>query len=137
MNRRGNGAFLRALFHKLRSQIPGLVIRTSLITGLPGEGEAEFQELLEFLQELRLERVGAFPFSPEEGTKAAQMEHVDEDVAMQRAQRVELLQSEIMDAYNASLIGKTMEVLVDGYDEEYEQFYGRTYADSPEIDGRV
>lgn len=137
MNRRGNGAFLQALFHKLRSQIPGLVIRTSLITGLPGEGEAEFQELLEFLQELRLERVGAFPFSPEEGTKAAQMEHVDEDVAMQRAQRVELLQSEIMDAYNASLIGKTMEVLVDGYDEEYEQFYGRTYADSPEIDGRV
>lgn len=137
MNRRGNGAFLRALFHKLRSQIPGLVIRTSLITGLPGEGEAEFQELMDFLRELRLERVGAFPFSPEEGTKAAQMEHVDAEVAMERAQRVELLQSEIMDAYNASLIGKTMEVLVDGFDEEYEQFYGRTYADSPEIDGRV
>ena len=137
MNRRGNGAFLRELFRKLREGIPGLVIRTSLITGLPGEGEAEFQELLEFLQELRLERVGAFPFSPEEGTKAAEMEHVDSDTAMERAQRVELLQSEIMDAYNTSLIGKTMEVLVDGYDEEYEQFYGRTYADSPEIDGRV
>lgn len=137
MNRRGNGAFLRALFHKLRSQIPGLVIRTSLITGLPGEGEAEFQELMDFLRELRLERVGAFPFSPEEGTRAAQMEHVDAEVAMERAQRVELLQSEIMDAYNSSLIGKTMEVLVDGFDEEYEQFYGRTYADSPEIDGRV
>ena len=57
--------------------------------------------------------------------------------ALERAQRVELLQSEIMDAYNSSLIGKTMEVLVDGFDEEYEQFYGRTYADSPEIDGRV
>ena len=137
MNRRGNGAFLRQLFAKLRSRIPGLVIRTSLITGLPGEGEAEFQELIEFLKELRLERVGAFPFSPEEGTKAAQMEHVDEDVAMQRAQTVELLQSEIMDAYNASMIGKAIEVLVDGYDDEYDQFYGRTYADSPEIDGRV
>ena len=137
MNRRGNGAFLRQLFAKLRSRIPGLVIRTSLITGLPGEGEAEFQELIEFLKELRLERVGAFPFSPEEGTKAAQMEHVDEDVAMQRAQTVELLQSEIMDAYNASMIGKEIEVLVDGFDEEYQQFYGRTYADSPEIDGRV
>ena len=137
MNRRGNGAFLRQLFAKLRSRIPGLVIRTSLITGLPGEGEAEFQELTEFLKELRLERVGAFPFSPEEGTKAAQMEHVDEDVAMQRAQAVELIQSEIMDAYNASMIGKAIEVLVDGYDDEYEQFYGRTYADSPEIDGRV
>lgn len=137
MNRRGNGAFLRQLFAKLRSRIPGLVIRTSLITGLPGEGEAEFQELTEFLKELRLERVGAFPFSPEEGTKAAQMEHVDEDVAMQRAQAVELIQSEIMDAYNSSMIGKAIEVLVDGYDDEYEQFYGRTYADSPEIDGRV
>ena len=137
MNRRGNGAFLRELFQKLRSNIPGLVIRTSLITGLPGEGEAEFQELMDFLRELRLERVGAFPFSPEEGTKAAQMEHVDAETAMQRAQRVELLQSEIMDEYNASWVGKTMEVLVDGYDQEYEQFYGRTYADSPEIDGRV
>ena len=137
MNRRGNGAFLRQLFAKLRARIPGLVIRTSLITGLPGEGEAEFQELTEFLKELRLERVGAFPFSPEEGTKAAQMEHVDEDVAMQRAQAVELIQSEIMDAYNAAMIGNEIEVLVDGFDEEYQQFYGRTYADSPEIDGRV
>ena len=137
MNRRGNGAFLRALFQKLRSNIPGLVIRTSLITGLPGEGEEEFVELMEFLRELRLERVGAFPFSPEEGTKAAEMEHVDEDVAMQRAQSVEMLQAGIMDEYNASFIGKTVEVLVDGYDEEYQQFYGRTYADSPEIDGRV
>lgn len=137
MNRRGNGAFLRELFRKLRSRIPGLVIRTSLITGLPGEGEAEFQELMDFLRELRLERVGAFPFSPEEGTKAAEMEHVDADVAMERAQSVELLQSQIMDEYNASMIGKTLEVLVDGFDQEYEQFYGRTYADSPEIDGRV
>lgn len=137
MNRRGDGTFLRELLRKLRSAIPGLVIRTSLITGLPGEGEAEFQELLDFLGEVRLERAGAFPFSPEEGTKAAQMEHVDSDVAMERAQRVELLQSKIMDEYNASLMGKTLEVLVDGYDPDYEQFYGRTYADSPEIDGRV
>ena len=137
MNRRGNGAFLRQLFKKLRAEIPGLVIRTSLITGLPGEGEEEFQELLDFLKEVRLERAGAFPFSPEEGTKAAEMEHVDADVAMERAQQVELLQSGIMDDYNASMVGKTLEVLVDGYDEEYEQFFGRTFADSPEIDGRV
>ena len=113
------------------------MIRTSLITGLPGEGEEEFQELLDFLKEVRLERAGAFPFSPEEGTKAAEMEHVDADVAMERAQQVELLQSGIMDDYNASMVGKTLEVLVDGYDEEYEQFFGRTFADSPEIDGRV
>lgn len=137
MNRRGNGAFLRQLLAKLRSNIPGLVIRTSLITGLPGEGEAEFQELCDFLQEVRMERVGAFPFSPEEGTKAAEMEHVDSDTAMERAQKVEMIQSQIMDGYNASMIGRTMDILVDGYDQEYQQFYGRTYADSPEIDGRV
>lgn len=137
MNRRGNGAFLRQLLKKLRDNIPGLVIRTSLITGLPGEGEEEFEELCQFLRETRMERVGAFPFSPEEGTKAAAMEHVDADTAMARAQKVEMIQSEIMDEYNASVMGKTMEVLVDGYDEKFEQFYGRTFADSPEIDGRV
>lgn len=137
MNRRGNGTFLRALLQKLRDNIPGLVIRTSLITGLPGEGEEEFEELCQFLRGTRMERVGAFPFSPEEGTKAAAMEHVDADTAMARAQKVEMIQSEIMDEYNASVMGKTMEVLVDGYDEEFEQFFGRTFADSPEIDGRV
>ena len=99
MNRRGDGPFLRELFAKLRSAVPDLVIRTSLITGLPGEGEEEFEELCQFLREQRLERVGAFAFSPEEGTPAAEM--------------------------------------VDGYDEEQEQFYGRSYADSPDIDGRV
>ena len=137
MNRRGDGEFLRNLLAKLRARIPGLVIRTSLITGLPGEGEEEFRELCDFLRETRMERVGAFAFSPEEGTPAAEMEHVDAETAQKRAEIVEMLQSEIMDEYNASLIGKTMEVLVDGYDEELEQFYGRTYADSPDIDGRV
>ena len=137
MNRRGDGDFLRELFAKLRSRIPNLVIRTSLITGLPGEGEEEFQELCEFLRELRLERVGAFAFSPEEGTPAAEMEFVDNEVAVKRAEIIEMIQSDVMDAYNASFIGKDLEILVDGYDEEFEQFYGRTYADSPDIDGRV
>ena len=137
MNRRGDGMFLRELFARLRSRIPGLVIRTSIITGLPGEGEEEFTELCEFLREQRLERVGAFPFSPEEGTPAAEMEHPDSDTAQQRAQMVEMIQSGIMDDYNASMMDRTLEVLVDGFDEELEQFYGRTYADSPEIDGRV
>ena len=137
MNRRGDGDFLRALLKKLRDRIPGLVIRTSLITGLPGEGEEEFKELCDFLRETRMERVGAFAFSPEEGTPAAEMEHVDAETAQKRAELVEMLQSDIMDEWSASMIGKTLEVLVDGYDEELEQFYGRTYADSPDIDGRV
>ena len=137
MNRRGDGQFLRELFAKLRQRIPGLVLRTSVITGLPGEDEDAFTELCDFLSELRLERVGAFPFSPEEGTPAAQMAFVDSEIAQSRAQKIEQIQSRIMDDYNASMIGKTVTVLVDGFDTEFEQYYGRTYADSPEIDGRV
>lgn len=137
MNRRGNGEYLKELFAILRAKIPGLVLRTSVITGLPGEGEEEFAELCTFLRETKLERVGAFPFSPEEGTPAAQMEFVDNEIAQSRAQMVEQIQSAIMDECNTAMMGKTIEVLVDGYDEEYEQYYGRTYADSPDIDGRV
>ena len=137
MNRRGDGKFLRELFAKLRKNIPDLVIRTSLITGLPGEGNAEFEELCQFLREQRLERVGAFAFSPEEGTPAAEMEFVDNETAQKRAEIIEMIQSSIMDDYNTSLIGRKMEVLVDGYDAEQEQFFGRTFADSPDIDGRV
>ena len=137
MNRRGDCKFLRELFVKLRQRIPGIVLRTSVITGLPGEDEAAFEELCEFLKDMQLERVGAFPFSPEEGTPAADMEHPDLDTAMARAQQIETIQSRIMDQYNSSMIGKTVEVLVDGFDEDFQQFFGRTYADSPEIDGRV
>jgi len=137
MNRRGNGEYLRWLFKTLREKIPGLVLRTSVITGLPGEGEEEFAELCEFLKDVKLERVGAFPFSPEEGTPAAQMEFVDNEIAQHRAQMVESIQSRIMDEQNEAMMGRTLEVLVDGYDEEFEQYFGRTYADSPDIDGRV
>ena len=137
MNRRGDYAYLCGLFRKLKERIPGLVIRTSVITGLPGEGEEEFNQLCDFLKEQRLVRTGAFVFSPEEGTPAADMERVDTDIAAHRAERIQAIQSQIMDEYSASLIGQTMEVLVDGFDEEFEQFYGRTYADSPEIDSRV
>ena len=137
MNRRGDREYLQNLFAKLRQRIPGLVLRTSVITGLPGEGEEEFEELCQFLKEQKLERVGVFPFSPEEGTPAAQMEFVDSEIAQARAQQLETIQSRIMDAYNASMQGQTVRVLIDGFDEEMEQFYGRTYGDSPEIDSRV
>ena len=137
MNRRGDGQYLRQLFAKLRQRIPGLVLRTSVITGLPGEGEAEFEELCLFLKEMKLERVGAFPFSPEEGTPAAEMEYPDLETAQSRAAMVETIQSRIMDEYNEAMIGQTLQVLVDGYDEEFGQYFGRTYADSPDIDGRV
>ena len=137
MNRRGDGEFLRELFAKLRARIPGLVIRTSVITGLPGEGEEEFEELCGFLRQQRLERVGAFAFSPQEGSAAFEMEYPDPEVAQKRAELLEMIQSGIMDEYNASMIGKKLEVLVAGFDPEIEQYFGRTYADSPDIDGRV
>ena len=137
MNRRGDGEYLSNLFTKLRQQIPGLVLRTSVITGLPGEDDAAFEELCQFLKEMKLERVGAFAFSPEEGTPAALMDFVDNEIAQQRAQFIEDIQSRIMDDYNAAMIGKTLKIVVDGYDEDVEQYFGRTYADSPEIDGRV
>ena len=137
MNRRGDGAFLRQLFGKLRAKMPNIVLRTSVITGLPGEGEEEFKELCEFLKEMKLERVGAFAFSPQEGTPAFEMDYPDFSVAQQRAEILEQIQSRIMDEYNAAFIGRTVEVLVDGYNEEFCQFYGRTYGDSPDIDGRV
>lgn len=137
MNRRGDKEFLQAMFRKLREKIPGLVLRTSLITGLPGEGEAEFEELCDFLREFRLERVGAFAFSPEEGTVAATMEYPPAEVARQRAERLAEIQSRIMDDYNESLLDTVMEVLCEGWDEEEEAYFGRTYADSPDIDGKV
>jgi len=137
MNRRGDKAFLEDLFRKLRREIPGLVLRTSLITGLPGEGEAEFEELCDFLREFKLERVGAFSFSPQDGTPAAMMEYPPNEVAVQRAEYLAELQSRIMDEYNETMLGKTLEVLCEGWDEEEEAYFGRSYADSPDIDGKV
>lgn len=137
MNRRGTGDDIRALFKKLRERIPGLVLRTSLISGLPGEGEAEFEELCEFLREARIERVGVFPFSPEEGTPAARMDYPDASVAQRRADLIMELQASIMDDFCSSFVGRTLHVLCEGFDEEAGCFYGRSYADSPDIDGLV
>jgi len=137
MNRRGTGADIRRLFKTLRERIPGLVLRTSLIAGLPGEGEAEFDELCEFLKETRIERVGVFPFSPEEGTPAAQMEHVDLEEAQRRADLILELQAPIMEDFCQSFVGKTIDVLCEGFDEESQSYFGRSYADSPDIDGQV
>ena len=137
MNRRGDNSYLRGLFTKLRQRIPGLVLRTSIITGLPGEGEEEFQELCQFLKDMHMERVGAFAFSPEEGTPAAAMDHADEETAQHRSAIVEELQSRIMDAFNETMMGKTVEVVCEGFQEDVGQYFGRSWADSPDVDGRV
>lgn len=137
MNRRGTGDDIRKLFAELRKRIPNVVLRTSLISGLPGEGEAEFDELCEFLREAKIERAGVFPFSPEEGTPAAKMPHVDYEEAQRRADLIMEIQASVMDEFNASLIGKTLEVLCLDYDEEEKMWVGRSCYDSPDIDGLV
>ena len=137
MNRRGTGDDIRKLFAELRRRIPDVVLRTSLISGLPGEGETEFEELCCFLKEAKIERVGVFPFSPEEGTPAAKMPHVDYEVAQRRADLIMELQASVMDEFNASLVGKTLEVLCLDYDENEQMWLGRSCYDSPDIDGLV
>ena len=137
MNRRDTKASLLALFDKLRERIPGLVLRTSLIAGLPGEGEEEFEELCEFLRDVEIERAGVFPYSPEEGTRAARMERVDTEEAKRRAELAVDVQSDIIDAYNESVLGEEREVLCEGFDSQAQMFFGRSYAESPEIDGRI
>ena len=137
MHRRDTKKLIEELFTKLRARIPGVVLRTSLIVGLPGEGEAEFEELCEFLKKYRLERVGAFTFSPEEGTPAAQMDYPDPETAAHRAEVICELQSRIMDAYHEERLGDVLTILCEGYDAEHGAYFGRSYADSPEIDGCV
>ena len=133
MRRRETKAGLEALFARLRERIPGVVLRTSLITGLPGEGEAELEELCDFLRQTRIERAGVFPFSPEEGTRAAQMEHVDTEEARRRAELVVDVQSDIIDDYNDAVLGTEREV----FDGQAQMYFGRSYAESPDIDGRI
>jgi ribosomal protein S12 methylthiotransferase len=137
MNRRGSGAEIKELFNRLRREIPGLVIRTSIIAGLPGEGEAEFEELCEFLKQAKIERAGVFTYSPEEGTLAAGMERVDAETAMKRSELLTDIQSRIMDEFNKSRMGSITEVIAEGYDRLAECWYGRSWADSPDVDGKV
>ena len=136
MNRHGTGDDIRRLFKTLRQRIPGLVLRTSLIAGLPGEGEAEFEELCEFLCEAKIERAGVFPFSPEEGTPAARMEHCEPEEAQRRAELIMDIQARIMDDFAASLVGRTLPVICTECNGD-GQWTGRSCYDSPDIDGLV
>ena len=138
MHRPGDRAELAALLASLRERIPGLVLRTSLIVGLPGETEEEFAELCAFLQEVHIERAGVFEFSPEEGTEAAALPgQIDEETKQTRRLIVEELQSGVMDEYNFSRLHETLEVLCEGWDDAQQLHFGRSYADSAEVDGTV
>lgn len=138
MCRKGNREELTALITKLRERIPGLVLRTTFITGFPGETEEQFTELSEFVNEIKFERMGCFPYSQEEDTPAAKMpDQIDEEIKIRRAEILMEQQQYIMEKYNETLLGKEIEVLVEGFDRYAECFFGRSKADSPDVDGKV
>jgi ribosomal protein S12 methylthiotransferase len=137
MKRGRDSVFLRELLARLRAGIPGLALRTSLIVGLPGETEADFEDLLRFVEESRFERLGVFEFSPEEGTPAAEMaRQVPDAVKRARFEQVMELQQGISRAHQRAMIGRRLEVLVEGASEETEHLLaGRHSQQAPEIDG--
>lgn len=138
MRRETDGAHIRRLVARLREQVPGIALRTTFITGFPGETEAEAEELARFLEEARFERVGVFPFSPEPKTSAERMgAQVPEEVRRQRMSRLMELQQGISREITAKLVGREVEVLVEEPSEEGGVFLGRTSADAPEVDGQV
>ncbi len=138
MNRHGDAAMIRERIAKLRREIPGLVLRTTFITGFPGETEEDFEELCEFVKTTRFDRLGVFPYSREEGTPAADFEdQIDEQVKQDRADIIMDLQARISSENNDRMIGKTVRVLVEDFDPVSEMHFGRSYADAPEIDGKI
>lgn len=138
MNRPGDRAGLTALMHHIRERIPEMVLRTTVMVGFPGETETEFEELCDFIREVRFDRLGCFAYSPEEGTPAADMaDQVEEEVKQRRRDIVMELQTRLADECGEAQIGKTVTVLVEGFDRLEKCWFGRSAADAPDIDPRV
>lgn len=138
MGRRTNRAELVSLVEKLRKEIPDIVLRTTLITGFPGETEEEFKNMVDFVDSMEFDRLGVFPYSAEEGTKAAEMDgQITEEVKESRRDEIMALQQEISADKAASRIDDEMSVLIEGYLYEDDIYIGRTYMDAPKVDGNV
>lgn len=138
MNRHGDSATIRGAIARLRDAVPDITLRTTVIVGFPGETEEEFSELCAFVKEARFDRFGAFPYSPEEDTPAAEMpEQIDEQVKQDRYDIVMATQLPISEEKNREKIGRTLRVLCEGYDTVAETYYGRSEADAPDVDGKV
>lgn len=138
MNRRGNRAELTALLKKIREKIPGVTLRTTVMTGFPGETEEDFTELAEFVKEIRFDRLGCFAYSAEEGTPAAEFaDQVAEDVRIKRQENIMDLQSRIMEENCEKKEDSEITVMVEGYDRYAGSFFGRSEADAPEVDSNV
>ncbi|MGI6773529.1 MAG: 30S ribosomal protein S12 methylthiotransferase RimO [Acutalibacteraceae bacterium] len=138
MNRRGNPESLLSLVNRIREFMPDAVIRTTFITGFPGEGDEEFENLCSFIESAKFDRLGCFTYSPEEGTFAAEFDgQVEDDVKAQRAERIMLSQFKIFEDKQKALIGTVQDVVVEGYDGYSDSYYGRTWRDAPEIDSAI
>ena len=138
MGRKTDRAELTELIGKLRREIPDIILRTTLITGFPGETEEEFERMKDFVEQMRFDRLGVFTYSPEEGTKAADMEgQIDEECKEARRDAVMELQQQISAEKAASMVGKEISVLIEGYLYEEDIYVGRTYMDAPKVDGNV
>ena len=138
MNRHGDSKMIREVLSKLRREIPDIVIRTTFIVGFPGETEEDFEELCAFVDEAKFERMGAFAYSREEDTPAYDFEdQLDEQVKQDRADVIMAQQYRINEERNERFLHKTLKVLVEDYDVVAETYYGRSYMDAPEIDGKI
>ena len=138
MNRRGDRQSLTALMQKIREKIPNVTLRTTLITGFPGETEEDFTELAEFVKDVQFERLGCFAYSQEENTPAAELpDQIDEDVKNHRAELIMDAQMNIMDRLGEKQVGRDIEVLTEGFDRYAECWFGRSAMDAPDIDGKV
>ncbi|MGM9658302.1 MAG: 30S ribosomal protein S12 methylthiotransferase RimO [Eubacteriales bacterium] len=138
MNRRDSEESIREVISKLRSRIPGIYLRTTVMTGFPGETNEDFDKLLAFVKETRFERLGAFVYSREEGTPAYDLpDQVPEKLKRKRYELIMREQRKIHAAINKTSVGKTLRVINEGYDQVAESYYGRSFADAPDIDGKI
>ncbi len=138
MARLSNRATIENVINKLRNEIPDICIRSTLIVGFPGETEEEYIELRDFVEKTKLNRLGVFTYSLEEGTPAAEMDmQIQEDVKKKRQEEIMIIQQEISFQNNEALIGKSIDVIVEGYLPEEEVYCGRSYMDAPNVDGMV
>lgn len=138
MNRKGDMESLLALISKIRARIPDVVLRTTLITGFPGETQEDFEMLSEFVEKAQFDRLGCFAYSAEDGTPAAKLpDQIDEDVKKERGETIMEQQFRIFEKLNEQNIGKILHTVVEGYDAYTDTYYGRTWKDAPEIDGTV
>ncbi len=138
MNRHGDSALIRETVARLRAAVPDITLRSTAIVGFPGETEADFAELCSFIKEAKFERFGAFPYSVEEGTPAAELpDQIEEQTKQDRYDILMATQLPLSEEHNRSMVGKTLTVLCEGFDPVAETFYGRSEADAPDIDGKV